>query len=113
MAATTLPGLPGLPGTVRRGSTDWGRKVALFGAAAATAVAMTVGTSVVPAAPSANALTLDTTTTGPLLWLVNELGVDSITFDNVPVIGSITLAFGWNKADSVGLYNVLNASTFS
>ncbi len=106
MAATTLSS------RIQRRSKAGGRKAALFGAAAATAVAMTVGTAVTPTAPTASALTLDTTTTGPLLWLVNQLGVDSVTFDNVPVIGSITLAFDWNEADSVGLYNVLNSSTF-
>ncbi len=75
----------------------------LLGAAAATAVAMTMGTVAEPVAPAANALTLDTTTTGPLLWLINELGgVDSYTFDNIPVVGSITLAFDWHKADPVG-----------
>lgn len=74
---------------------------------------MTVGTVAAPVAPTANAaLTLDTTTTGPLLWLVNALGVDSYTFDNVPVIGSITLAFDWHQADPVGLNNVLNSASF-
>lgn len=84
----------------------------MLGAAAATAVAMTMGTVAEPVAPAANALTLDTTTTGPLLWLINELGVDSFTFDNIPVIGSITLAFDWQKADPVGLNNTLNAAPF-
>ncbi|EHB55356.1 PE-PPE domain protein [Mycolicibacterium rhodesiae JS60] len=98
---------------VRRGSTVGGRKAALFGASAVTAVAMTMGSVAAPVAPSANAaLTLDTTTTGPLLWLVNQLGVDSYTFDNVPVVGSITLAFDYNRADPVGLYDDLNAATF-
>ena len=99
---------------IRRGSKVGGRKAALVGAAAATAVAMTMGTVATPVAPTANAaLTLDTTTTGPLLWLVNQLGVDSYTFDNVPVVGSITLAFDYNRADPVGLYNDLNAATFT
>ncbi|NTY61404.1 PE-PPE domain-containing protein [Mycolicibacterium sphagni] len=97
----------------RQGLKARGRKTALFGAAAATAVAMTMGSVAAPVAPTANAaLTLDTTTTGPLLWLVNQLGVDSFTFDNVPVVGSITLAFDYNRADPVGLYNDLNAATF-
>jgi hypothetical protein len=74
---------------------------------------MTMGSVAAPMAPAANAaLTLDTTTTGPLLWLVDQLGIDSYTFDNVPVVGSITLAFEYNKADPVGLYNDLNAATF-
>ncbi|WP_319436093.1 PE-PPE domain-containing protein [Mycobacterium sp. RTGN5] len=99
---------------VRRGSKVGARKAALVGAAAATAVAMTMGSVATPVAPTANAaLTLDTTTTGPLLWLVNQLGVDSYTFDNVPVVGSITLAFDYNRADPVGLYNDLNAATFT
>lgn len=97
---------------IRRGSKAGGRKAALIGGAAATAVAMTMGTLAAPTAPTANALTLDTTTTGPLLWLVNALGIDSYTFDNIPVVGSITLAFDWNEADPHGLYDVLNSSTF-
>ncbi|WP_142391381.1 PE-PPE domain-containing protein [Mycobacterium sp. ENV421] len=97
---------------IRRAVTAGSRKSALLGAAAATAVAMTMGTVAEPVAPAANALTLDTTTTGPLLWLINELGVDSFTFDNIPVIGSITLAFDWQKADPVGLNNTLNAAPF-
>ncbi|WP_168214742.1 PE-PPE domain-containing protein [Mycolicibacterium sp. ELW1] len=97
---------------MRQGLRAGTRKTALFGAAAATAVAMTMGSVAEPVAPAANALTLDTTTTGPLLWLINELGVDSYTFDNIPVVGSITLAFDWHKADSVGLNNVLNAEPF-
>jgi hypothetical protein len=98
---------------IRRGSKVGGRKAALLGASTVTAVAMTMGSVAAPVAPSANAaLTLDTTTTGPLLWLVNQLGVDSYTFDNVPVVGSITLAFDYNRADPVGLYDDLNAATF-
>ncbi|WP_431234615.1 PE-PPE domain-containing protein [Mycolicibacterium psychrotolerans] len=96
----------------RRGLRAGSRKTALLGAAAATAVAMTMGTVAEPVAPAANALTLDTTTTGPLLWLINQLGVDSYTFDNIPVVGSITLAFDWHKADPVGLNNLLNAEPF-
>ncbi|WP_431237959.1 PE-PPE domain-containing protein [Mycolicibacterium aichiense] len=97
---------------IRRAVTAGSRKTALLSAAAATAVAMTMGTVAEPVAPAANALTLDTTTTGPLLWLINELGVDSFTFDNIPVVGSITLAFDWQKADPVGLNNTLNAAPF-
>ncbi|STZ25750.1 AAA ATPase containing von Willebrand factor type A (VWA) domain-like protein [Mycolicibacterium aichiense] len=97
---------------IRQGVTAGTRKTALLGAAAATAVAMTMGTVAEPVAPAANALTLDTTTTGPLLWLINQLGVDSYTFDNIPVVGSITLAFDWQKADPVGLNNLLNAEPF-
>lgn len=97
---------------IRRSLAAGTRKTALLGAAAATAVAMTMGTVAEPVAPAANALTLDTTTTGPLLWLINQLGVDSYTFDNIPVVGSITLAFDWHKADPVGLNNVLNAEPF-
>ncbi|SBS76764.1 PE-PPE domain protein [uncultured Mycobacterium sp.] len=98
---------------IQRGFKIGGRKAALVGATAATAVAMTMGSVAAPVAPTANAaLTLDTTTTGPLLWLVNQLGIDSYTFDNVPVVGSITLAFDYNRADPVGLYNDLNAATF-
>jgi PE-PPE domain len=96
------------------GIEGWGRKAALFGAPAATAVAMTIGAAAAPVAPTANAaLTLDTTTTGPLLWLVSALGVDSYTVDNVPVVGSITLAFDWNEADPVALHDVLNSAAFS
>ncbi|WP_445168053.1 PE-PPE domain-containing protein [Mycolicibacterium sp. Dal123E01] len=103
----------GFAQTIRRGSKAGVKKAALFGAAAATAVTMTMGTVATPVAPSANAaLTLDTTTTGPLLWLADQLGFKSYTFDNVPVVGSITLQFEYNKDNPVGLYNDLNAATF-
>jgi hypothetical protein len=99
---------------IQRGFKIGGRKAALVGATAATAVAMTMGSVAAPVAPTANAaLTLDTTTTGPLLWLVDQLGIKSYTFDNVPVVGSITLAFDYNRADPVGLYDDLNAATFT
>jgi hypothetical protein len=98
---------------IRRGLRAGGRKAALVGAAAVTAAAVTVGTVTSSVTPTANAaLTLDTTTTGPLLWLVSALGVDSYTFDNVPGVGSITLAFEWNKADPAGLYDDVNGATF-
>lgn len=97
----------------RRGWRAGGRKAALFSAAAATAVAMTMGTVTEPVAPAANAaLTLDATTTGPLLWLINELGVDSISIPNIPVYGSIDINLDWTKADPVALNNVLNSALF-
>lgn len=81
---------------IRQGFAVGGRKAALFGAAAATAVTMTMGTVAEPVAPSANALTLDATTTGPLLWLIDELGVDSITIPGVPApIGPLTINLDW------------------
>ncbi|WP_396925035.1 PE-PPE domain-containing protein [Mycolicibacterium sp.] len=98
---------------IRQGFAVGGRKAALFGAAAATAVTMTMGTVAEPVAPSANAaLTLDATTTGPLLWLINELGVDSISIPNIPVYGSIDINFDWTKADPVALNNELNMAQF-
>ncbi|MCX2931839.1 PE-PPE domain-containing protein [Mycobacterium sp. CVI_P3] len=97
---------------IRRGSKVGTRKAALVGAAAATAVAMAMGTAATPVAPAANALTLDTTTTGPLLWAVSALGVDSITIPNVPVVGSITLNLGWTNSEPANLNDVINAATF-
>src|SRR5262249_33992409 len=101
-----------LVGRIRRGSRVGVRKAALLGASAATAVAMTMGAVAAPVAPSAKALTLDTTTTGPLLWLVDQLGFNSYTFDNIPVVGSITLQFDWNEDNPVGLYDKLNTPIF-
>lgn len=98
---------------IRHGLRVGGRKTALFGAAAVTAVTMTMGTVAEPVAPSANALTLDATTTGPLLWLINELGVNSITIPGVPApIGPLVIDLDWTKADPVALYNELNSPTF-
>jgi hypothetical protein len=98
---------------IRQGFKARGRKTALFGAAAATAVAMTMGTAALPMAPPANAaLTLDATTTGPLLWLISELGVDSISIPNVPVYGTIDINLDWTKADPVALNDVLNSAAF-
>lgn len=98
---------------IRQGFAVGGRKAALFGAAAATAVTMTMGTVAEPVAPSANALTLDATTTGPLLWLIDELGVDSITIPGVPApIGPLTINLDWTRADPVALNNELNSSAF-
>jgi hypothetical protein len=98
---------------IQRGLKAGGRKAALVGAAAATAVAMTMGTVATPATPTANAaLTLDATTTGPLLWLISELGVDSISIPNIPAYGTIDINLDWTKADPVALNNVLNSATF-
>jgi len=85
------------------------KKAVMFGAAATTAVAMAMGTTSVP---EAKAITIDGTTSGPLLWLVSQLGVDSITIPNIPVVGSITVNLNWNEADSVGLYDAINSSAF-
>ncbi len=101
-----------LTSRIRRVSKGGIRKAALFGAAGATAIAMTMGTVAEPAAPSANALTLDATTTGPLLWLINELGVDSIAIPDVPVLGNININLDWTKADPVALYNAINSPAF-
>jgi hypothetical protein len=74
---------------------------------------MTMGTGAEPVAPSANALTLDATTTGPLLWLINQLGIDSITIPGVPVPpGPINIKLDWTQADPVALYNQLNSPAF-
>ena len=98
---------------IRQGFKARGRKTALFGAAAATAVAMTMGSVAAPVAPTANAaLTLDATTTGPLLWLVSQLGVDSVSIPNIPVYGSIDINLDWTKADPVALNNELNLAQF-
>jgi hypothetical protein len=102
-----------LSNKIQRGLKAGGRKAALVGAAAATAVAMTMGTVATPATPTANAaLTLDATTTGPLLWLISELGVDSISIPNIPAYGTIDINLDWTKADPVALNNVLNSATF-
>ena len=108
MAATTIAR------EIRKGFKAGGRKAALVGAAAATATAMTVGMTATPAVPLANALpdTLTTTTTGPLFWLISHLGVDSVTVPDIPVLGSLTLNLGFTKADSVSIYDAINANAY-
>lgn len=84
----------------------------MFGAAATTAVAMAMGSTTM--APQANAaLTVDGTTTGPLFWLISQLGLDSVTVPGVPVVGSLTVNLDWMKADATDLYNAANANTFA
>jgi len=85
------------------------KKVALFGAAATTAVAMAMGTTT---APNAGALpsTFNTTTTGPLFWLINQLGVDTVTIPDTP-LGPLTLNFDF-AGDPVGVYDSINANAF-
>lgn len=88
------------------------KKAAMFGAAATTAVAMAMGSTTM--APRADAaLTVDGTTTGPLFWLISQLGLDSVTIPGVPVVGSLTVNLDWMKADANNLYNAANANTFA
>lgn len=90
-----------------------GRKAALVGAAAATAVAMTAGVAATPGAPAANAaLVLDATTTGPLLWAAEAFGLDTVVIPNVDVIGDITINLAWSNSDPVNLYDKVNSFTF-
>ena len=66
------------------------KKAAMFGAAATTAVAIAMGTTTLRTRvrlPS----TFDATSTGPLFWLVNQLGVDTVTIPGVPVLGDLTI----------------------
>ncbi len=88
-----------------------GKNAALIGAAAATAVAMTVGATVTPQAHALPSV-FDGTTTGPLFWLINQVGVDSVTIPNVPVIGNLTVNLDYTEADPVALYNAVNAAAF-
>ncbi|MFN8032514.1 MAG: PE-PPE domain-containing protein [Mycobacterium sp.] len=90
-----------------------GRKAALVGAAAATAVAMTAGVAATPGAPAANAaLVLDATTTGPLLWAAEAFGLDTVVIPNVDVIGDITINLAWTDSDPVNLYDTVNNPAF-
>lgn len=88
-----------------------GHAAGLCGAAAVTAVSMALGAGV---APNANAYTLDATTTGPLFWLNDKLGlVPSITASGVPLIGDVTINFNFSEANPVGLYDAIDAFAFS
>ncbi len=86
------------------------KKAALLGAAAAaTAVAMTVGATTAPVARALPAF--DATTTGPLFWLVNQLGVDTVTIPGTP-LGDLTVNLGYSSADPVSIYDAVNANAF-
>lgn len=87
------------------------KKAAMFGAAATTAVAIAMGTTT---PPNAGALpsTFDATSTGPLFWLVNQLGVDSVTIPGVPVLGDLTINLDFAGSDPVDIYDSINANAF-
>ena len=87
------------------------KKAARCGAAATTAGAVAMGTTT---APKAGALpsTYDSTTTGPLFWLINQLGVDSVTVPGVPVLGDVTINLGYAGSDPVDIYDSINANEF-
>jgi hypothetical protein len=97
--------------TRRRGFSGRGKRAGLLGAAAVTAAAMTFGAAASPLAPEANAISADVTTTGPLLWLAAQLGLNSV---DIPVsgIGTITVNLHWTESDSVNLYDAVNAAPF-
>jgi hypothetical protein len=98
-------------GTRRRGLSGRGKRAALLGAAAVTAAAMTLGTAATPIAPDAHAIDANVTTTGPLLWLAGQLGLNSI---DIPVagIGTITVNLAWTDSNSVNLYDAINLAPF-
>lgn len=87
------------------------KKAAVFGAAATTAVAIAMGTTT---APNAGALpsTFDATSTGPLFWLVNQLGIDTVTIPDVPVLGDMTINLDYAGGDPVDIYDSINANAF-
>ena len=89
-------------------------KIAVVGAAVATAATVAVG-----AAPSASALDVNQQvyTAGPLLNLLPLLGVDTIpiSLGNLPVVGETTLILDFAPIgyDSQNIYNTINALPFA
>ena len=89
-------------------------KIAVMGAAMATAATMAVG-----AAPPASALDVNQQvyTAGPLLNLLPLLGVDTlpIPLGNLPVVGDTTLILDFVpiEYDSQNIYNTVNALPFA
>ena len=109
MAATTIARKHRRTGKVR-GS----KKLTMVGAAAATATAMTVGMASPGMTPAANALTLnaDATTTGPLLWALNVLGVDNVNLEVAPGV-TLDANLAYLPSEPVGLYDAINAAPFT
>lgn len=95
-----------------------GKRAGLFGAAAVTAAGMALGTSMTPMASHASAATtvpVDVITTGPLMWLAGQLGLDTFTIPyTVPVIGEadIVVTLDWTDSNSVSVYDAVNAVPF-
>ena len=89
-------------------------KIAVVGAAVATAATVAVG-----AAPSASALDVNQQvyTAGPLLNLLPLLGIDTIpiSLGNLPVVGDTTLILDFAPIgyDSQNIYNTINALPFA
>ena len=89
-------------------------KIAVMGAAMATAATVAVG-----AAPPASALDVNQQvyTAGPLLNLLPLLGVDTlpIPLGNLPVVGDTTLILDFvpNEYDSQNIYTTVNALPFA
>jgi hypothetical protein len=89
-------------------------KIAVVGAAVATAATVAVG-----AAPSASALDVNQQvyTAGPLLNLLPLLGIDTIpiSLGNLPVVGETTLILDFAPIgyDSQNIYNTINALPFA
>ena len=110
MAATTIAQ------KVRRISRARARKVALFGATALTATAMTVGLTTPAMLPDASAadVTLNGVTTGPVFNLLEKAGFDSVDIPDVapPIIDTLTLNFAYTDSNSVNLADQINAFPF-
>jgi hypothetical protein len=89
-------------------------KIAVVGAAVATAATVAVG-----AAPSASALDVNQQvyTAGPLLNLLPLLGIDTIpiSLGDLPVVGETTLILDFAPIgyDSQNIYNTINALPFA
>lgn len=104
--------------TQRMSLSSVGKRAGLFGAAAVTAAGMALGTSMTPMASYASAATtvpVDIITTGPLMWLAGQLGLDTFTIPyTVPIIGEadIVVTLDWTDSDSVSVYDAVNAIPF-
>jgi len=81
----------------------------MLGAVAATATAMTVGMASPGMTPAANAVTFNVfgTTTGPILWAADLVGLDSIS--DTPIPGTTLNAdLAYVPSDPVKYYAALN-----
>ena len=94
------------------------KKLTLLGAATATATAMTVGMASPGMTPAANAITLnaDATTTGPILWALDVLGIDSLSLTQGALTLNANLAYVPSDPPQ-GIYDAIigpnTANTFS
>jgi PE-PPE domain len=86
--------------------------VKVLAATAVTATAMAASMAAPATIPTARALDLNAVTTGPLFRVAEALGIYDVTFDNVPVLGTVTIHFGYTNSDPVNLNDQINDFPF-